>query len=50
MLSLSRREMDAGKAAGPDGMHPSMLQNMPENIVRVVSDIFLRSFEEIWVL
>ena len=35
-------EMDGGKAAGPDGLHPRMLKRLPESMIVVVWGIFRR--------
>ena len=42
-------EMDGGKAAGPDGLHPRMLKRLPESMIVVVWGMFRRSLEECWV-
>ena len=36
--------MDAGKAAGPDGLHPRLLKNLPVEALKVVRDMFDQSF------
>ena len=39
-------EMDGGKAGGPDGIHPKLLKELPEEALVVVRCLFERSFVE----
>jgi hypothetical protein len=41
-------EMDGGRSAGPDGIHPRLLRNLPKEALEVVRSLFDRSLHENW--
>ena len=43
-------EMNGGKAGGPDGLHPRLLKQLPDEAVEVVCVLFGRCFREVNVV